>query len=146
MRIADVMDRKAARISVTAPMSLAAELLVLSRASDLMVVDDAGRYVGVLAEGDLLHALMPDFEGLMDSGASLADAFRIFVDSGRVYADQPIGRLVIRKSITVGPEDELLKAATVMVTKGIRRLAVVDGERLLGTVSRADVCWALLQT
>ena len=110
-----------------------------------MVVDDDGRYVGVLAEGDLLHALMPDFEGLMDSGASLADAFRIFVDSGREYADQPIGRLVIRKSITVGPEDELLKAATVMVTKGIRRLAVVDGERLLGTVSRADVCWALLQ-
>jgi CBS domain-containing protein len=145
MRIGDVMDRKAARITVTAPMSLAAELLVLSRASDLMVVDDEGRYVGVLAEGDLLHALMPDFEGLMDSGASLADAFRIFVDSGREYADQPIGRLVIRKSITVGPEDELLKAATVMVTKGIRRLAVVDGERLLGTVSRADVCWALLQ-
>jgi CBS domain-containing protein len=145
MRIGDVMDRKAARITVTAPMSLAAELLVLSRASDLMVVDDEGRYVGVLAEGDLLHALMPDFEGLMDSGASLADAFRIFVDSGREYADQPIGRLVIRKSITVGPEDELLMAATVMVTKGIRRLAVVDGERLLGTVSRADVCWALLQ-
>jgi CBS domain-containing protein len=145
MRIGDVMDRKAARIPVTAPMSLAAELLVLSRASDLMVVDDEGRYVGVLAEGDLLHALMPDFEGLMDSGASLADAFRIFVDSGREYADQPIGRLVIRKSITVGPEDELLMAATVMVTKGIRRLAVVDGERLLGTVSRADVCWALLQ-
>jgi CBS domain-containing protein len=145
MRIGDVMDRKAARISVTAPMSLAAELLVLSRASDLMVVDDDGRYVGALAEGDLLHALMPDFEGLMDSGASLADAFRIFVESGREYADQPIGRLVIRKSITVGPEDELLKAATVMMTKGIRRLAVVDGERLLGTVSRADVCWALLQ-
>jgi CBS domain-containing protein len=146
MRIGDVMDRKAARISVTAPMSLSAELLVLSRASDLMVVDDEGRYVGVLAEGDLLHALMPDFEGLMDSGASLADAFRIFVDSGREYADQPIGRLVIRKSITVSPEDELLKAATVMVTKGIRRLAVVDRERLLGTVSRADVCWALLQS
>jgi CBS domain-containing protein len=145
MRIGDVMDRKAARISVTAPMSLAAELLVLSRASDLMVVDDDGRYVGVLAEGDLLHALMPDFEGLMDSGASLADAFRIFVESGRQYADQPIGRLVIRKSITVGPDDELLRAATVMVTKGIRRLAVVQGERLLGTVSRADVCWALLQ-
>jgi CBS domain-containing protein len=31
-------------------------LLVLSRASDLVVVDGEGRYVGVLAEGDLLHA------------------------------------------------------------------------------------------
>ncbi len=56
MRIADVMGRRAARIALDAPMSLAAELLVLSRASDLMVVDGEGRYVGVLAEGDLLHA------------------------------------------------------------------------------------------
>ena len=144
MRIGDVMDRRAARISVDAPMSLAAELLVLSAASDLMVIDGDGRYIGVLAEGDLLHALLPDFEGLMDSGASLADAFRAFLESGRQFADQPIGRLVIRKSITVGPDDELLKAATVMVTKQIRRLAVVDDDRLVGTVSRADVCWALL--
>ena len=56
MRIADVMDRRAARIALDAPMSLAAELLVLWRAIDLMVVDGEGRYVGVLAEGDLLHA------------------------------------------------------------------------------------------
>jgi CBS domain-containing protein len=144
MRINEVMDRKTARITVDAPMSLAAELLVLSQASDLMVVDDDGRYLGVLAEGDVLRAIMPDFEGLMESGASLEDAFRIFLDNGRQYADQPIRRLVIRKSITLGPNDELLKAATVMVTKQIRRLPVVDDERLVGTVSRADVCWALL--
>lgn len=138
------MDRRAARIAIDAPMSLAADLLVLSRASDLMVVDEAGRYVGVLAEGDLLHAIMPDFEGLMESGASLRDAFAIFVEGGRQYADQPIRRLVIKSSITVSPDDELLRAATVMITKQIRRLAVVEGERLVGTVSRADVCWALL--
>jgi CBS domain-containing protein len=144
MRIGDVMNRRTARISIDAPMSLAAELLVLSQASDLMVVDDKGHYIGVLAEGDMLHAIMPDFEGLMESGASLEDAFRIFSDAGTAYADQPIGRLVIRKSITVGPDDELLKAATVMVTKQIRRLAVVEGERLVGSVSRADVCWAVL--
>jgi CBS domain-containing protein len=144
MRIGDVMDRRAARVSLDASMSLAADLLVLSRASDLMVVDEDGRYVGVLAEGDLLRAIMPDFEGLMESGASLEEAFAIFLDAGRDYADQPIRRLVIRKSITVSPDDELLRAATVMVTKQIRRLPVVDGERLVGTVSRADLCWGLL--
>jgi CBS domain-containing protein len=144
MRIADAMNRRAARISVGAPMSLAAELLVVSQASDLMVVDEEGRYVGVLPEGDLLRAIIPDFEGLMESGASLEDAFRIFLESGETYADQPIGRLVIRKSITLDPDDELLKAANVMVTKQIRRLPVVDAGRLVGTVSRADVCWAIL--
>jgi CBS domain-containing protein len=35
-------------------------------------------------------------------------------------------------------------AATVMITKGIRRLAVVDGERFVGSVSRADISWGLL--
>ena len=144
MRIGDAMDRRDARITLDAPMSRAAELLQQSQASDLMVVDDDGRYVGVLAEGDLLRGVMPDFDGLMESGASLEDAYRIFVESGRQYADQPIRRLVIRTSITVSPEDELLKAATVMATKGIRRLAVVDGEQLVGTLSRADVCWAIL--
>lgn len=144
MRIGEVMDRRTARITVDAPMSLAAELLVLSQASDLMVVDDDGRYLGVLSEGDILRAVMPDFEGLLESGASLQDAFGIFLDNGRQYGDQPIRRLVIRKSITVSPNDELLKAATVMVTKQIRRLPVVDDERLVGTVSRADLCWAIL--
>ena len=144
MRIGDIMDRRAARIGLDGSMAHAAELLVLSRASDLMVVDADGAYVGVLAEGDLLHALMPDFEGLLESGSSLDDAVRAFLESGRQFSDQPISRLVIRTSITLAPDDELLQAATVMITKQIRRLAVVDGKRLVGTVSRADVCWSLL--
>lgn len=142
--VGDVMNRRSARISTEAPMSLAAEFLVVTQASDLMVVDEEGRYVGVLSEGDILRAIMPDFEGLIESGASLREAFRAFLESGRHYADQPIARLIIRTSITVGPEDELLKAATVMVAKQIRRLPVVEDGRLLGTISRADVCWALL--
>lgn len=144
MLVGEVMDRKAARISIDAPMSLAAELLVISRASDLMVVEDDGRYVGVLSEGDVLRAVMPDFDGLVEAGASLQDAFGIFLDNGRQYADQAVRRLVIRKSITVEPQDELLKAATVMVTKQIRRLPVVDEGLLVGTLSRADLCWAIL--
>lgn len=144
MRISDVMNRRSARVATDASMSLAAELLTLTQASDLMVVEPDGRYVGVLSEGDLLRALVPDFEGLLEAGASLEQAFQIFLESGRRYSDQPIGRLIIRKSITLAPEDELLRAATVMVTKQIRRLPVVDDGQLVGTVSRADICWGLL--
>lgn len=138
------MNTKTARIHIDRPMKLAAEILVLTQASDLVVIDDNDRYIGVLSEGDLLYAILPDFEGLMESGASLRRAFDAFLDAGVGYADQPIGRLVIRASITLRPDDELLKAATVMITKGIRRLAVVDGERFVGSVSRADICWGLL--
>lgn len=144
MLVRDVMNTRTARIHLDRPMKLAAEILVLTQASDLVVIDDADRYIGVLSEGDLLHAILPDFEGLMESGASLRRAFDAFIDGGSVYAEQPIGRLVIRGSITLRPDDELLKAATVMITKGIRRLAVIEGDRFVGSVSRADICWGLL--
>ncbi len=144
MLIRDVMNAKSARIHLDRPMKLAAEILVLTQASDLIVIDDDDRFVGVLPEGDLLNAIMPDFGGLMESGASLERACQILLDSGADYADEPIRRLVIQGSITVAPDDDLLKAATVMITKGIRRLAVVDGERFVGSVSRADICWGLL--
>ncbi len=144
MLIRDVIDRKTARIELSDTMQRAATLLVLTQASDLMVVDDAGRFVGVLSEGDILRTIMPDFEGLVEAGSSLRRAFEIFRRAGRDYANQPITRLVIRSAITVGPDDELLKAATVMVLKQIRRLPVVADGTFLGTISRADVCWALL--
>ncbi len=144
LRVRDVMNTKTARIHLNRPMKLAAEILVLTQAGDLIVVDEDDRFVGVLPGGDLLHAIMPDFDGLMESGASLARGFEVFLSSGYSYADQPIDSLVIRGSITLRPDDELLKAATVMITKGIRRLAVVDGERFVGSVSRADICWGIL--
>jgi CBS domain-containing protein len=144
LRVRDVMDTKTARIHLNRPMKLAAEILVLTQASDLIVIDEDDRFVGVLPEGDLLHAIMPDFDGLMESGASLERGFEVFLTSGSSYADQSINSLVIHGSITLRPDDELLKAATVMITKGIRRLAVVDGERFVGSVSRADICWGIL--
>ena len=144
MKIRDVMNIKAARIRLGQPMALAAETLVLTDAGALMVIDDDDRFVGVLAGGDLLHAIMPDFEGLMEAGASLRRACEIFASAGDHYAGEPIDRLVIHGSITVSGDDELLKAATVMITMGIRLLAVVEDGHLLGTVSRADICWGVL--
>lgn len=145
VRIRDVMDAKTARILLGQPLRIAAETLVTTQASDLMVIDHEQRFVGVIPEGDLLAALIPDFEGLAEAGATLSDAYRAFLRAGDDLGEQPIDRLVIRRSVTVEPDDELLKAATVMVMKGIRRLAVVDaGGRFLGSVSRADVCWGVL--
>ena len=144
MHVRSVMDRKTARIRLGAPLSQAAEILVLTQASDLMVTAPDGTFAGVMSEGDLLAALMPDFEGLLDSGATLNQAVAAFLDAGAEYADQPIDRFIVRRTINLRPDDELLKAATVMVTKGIRRLPVVEGGRFTGSVSRADICWALL--
>lgn len=144
MRVADVMNRQAARLRADDPLRLAAELLALTQVSDLAVVDEAGRFIGVLSEGDLLRALMPDYTLLEDAPVSVADASEFFASAGIDRADDPIGPLVITESVTVHPDDDLLHPAAVMVTRQIRRLPVIQDGQFVGTLSRADVCWALL--
>lgn len=144
MRVRDVMDRKAARVSPDDPLRVAAELLALTGASDLAVVDDSGAFMGVLSEGDLLRALMPDFDDIDPGQATLEKAYAFFVNAGESRVDDPVINHVIHNPFTVGPDDQLLQPAALMVSKQIRRLPVVAGGRFLGTVSRADICWALL--
>jgi CBS domain-containing protein len=143
-KIRDVMNERVARVAENSTMIEVAQLLVLTQASDIAVVDSAGRLVGVVSEGDLIRAAMPDFAEVVKVRGSLADAFRFFLDCGRGLARQSIARSIIPTPITVGPDDEILKAATVMIEKNIRRLPVVDGDLFVGTVSRADVCWGLM--
>lgn len=121
-------------------MAEAASLLIKTHANDLAVVDAQGGFVGILAEGDLLRHALPKFEQVVANADSVAEAYEMFLLSGRDLADQPIDRAVIRNPILIGPDDELLKAAAVMISKNIRTLAVVEDGRLAGMISRADVC------
>ncbi|HEX9092946.1 MAG TPA: CBS domain-containing protein [Coriobacteriia bacterium] len=144
MQIQEFMSRNIATVRLGSTMQEAAEIVRDSRASDLMVLDDEGCFVGVLSEGDLVRAIMPRFEELMASSGSLMESFVILGEHGREMAGQPIDGLVIRNPITFGPCDEPVKAAAAMVSKNIRRLPIVEDGRLVGTVSRADIARAVI--
>lgn len=145
MLIRDIMSLNATRIGVGSDMQRAAEIVSLTGASDLMVVDDANHFVGVLSEGDLIRATLPRFDEIMTNSGSLNEALEIFVDKGKTLARQSIDDLIIRSPVVMRPDDKILKAASIMISKQIRRLPVVDvNGKLVGTVSRADVCRAVL--
>jgi len=54
MQVKDIMILNPVRIRNTATLDRAAELIAMSRVTDLMVVDDENNFVGVLSEGDIL--------------------------------------------------------------------------------------------
>lgn len=144
IRVRDVIDEKAFPVTADATMESVADLLVLTKASALMVVDDDGNFVGVLSEVDLLRAAMPDVDAILDVGGTLNDALGVFAANGRTLAARPIGRLVKSNPRTVAPDDELLAVATVMLKTDVRRLPVVKHGKFVGSISLADVCWAIL--
>jgi predicted transcriptional regulator len=142
--VRDAMSAFPAVIRTGADVRRAAELLSVSEVGHLMVLDAEDRFVGQLAEDDLIRALIPDLDGVLAAGATMADAFRVFTERGREVADRPIDPLVRRDAVTVGPDDPLAKVAVALVDQGLRRIPVVADGALLGAISRADVCRAVL--
>lgn len=139
----DGMNARVARITEDATIGDVAELLAVTQASDIAVVDRDRRFIGVVSEGDVIRALIPDFDEVLLARGSLADAGALFLETAQRVRGEPITRLIIRNPLTLGPEDDLLRAAVIMVEKMIRRLPVVEEGRFLGTLSRGDLCWVL---
>jgi CBS domain-containing protein len=127
-----------------AAMHEAAEIVAFSQATELMVVDDDGTFVGVLSALDILRAAMPDVDEITAEGGTVETALDLFVSRGRTLAASPIEPVILTEPITVRSDEHLGVAVTVMIDQRIRLLPVVDDGRLVGTISRADACRAVL--
>lgn len=142
MLIRDIMTVDPVCISPDATLHRAAEIISLAEVTDIMVVGDCQSFIGVFSEGDILRAMLPNVEEIIAAGGSLRDAFEFFSQKGQALRTRPIAPYIIRNAIVMRPTDEAAMAATAMVEKQIRRLPVVDNGRLVGTISRSDICRA----
>lgn len=140
MNIREIMNINVSRILVGSTLRQAAEVSALSNAADLAVVDETNTFLGVLSEGDLSRAALPSLGDAVAGGENLSSGYGLLDEKGRELAGEPIDRHVIRDPVTVSPADPVRRAAALMTAKQIRRLPVVESGKLVGTVSRADIC------
>ena len=144
MNVGDAMKTDIETIQAKSTFLEAASVFSQSHASDLMVVDEEQKFLGVLSEGDLIRRALPDFQEMLSQGQGMSGGLDAFLERGQEMADESIDTLVIHAPISMTSNMPLIKAATVMTAKQIRRLPVVDDGQLVGVISRSDVCWALL--
>src|SRR5476651_2298167 len=107
MWVQDVMTHRPVRIQKDATVARAVEIIVLSYVSDIMVVDSDQVFAGVLSEGDILRAAMPELEDILESGGTNQDAYALFVKNAKALSERPIAPFVIRDPITVHPSDHI---------------------------------------
>jgi CBS domain-containing protein len=144
LQVKDAMSTRTIRIQQDANMYRAAEVVALSRISDLMVVDEEDKFIGVLSEEEILRAALPDIDEIVAEGGSLNTAFEIFLKKGKELSKLPILPFLITEPIVLDPLDHVAKAATVMIDRNFRLLPVIKDGKLVGTISRADVCQAVV--
>jgi CBS domain-containing protein len=144
VRVKDAMAARTIRIPHDANMYRAAEVVALSRVSDLMVVSEDDTFVGVLSEGDILRAALPDMDEIVSEGGSMDTAFDIFLKKAQGLSELPILPFVITEPVVLDPQDHIAKAAAAMIDLNIRLLPVIKDGKLVGSISRADVCQAVV--
>ncbi len=143
MMASDVMVTQVVSVSPNETVRNVARLMIDRRISGIPVVDDAGSIVGIVSEGDLMRRAESGTErrhswwlDLFATNDSLASEYV------REHARR-IGDVMTRNVITVTPETDLADVASVLERNRIKRVPVVDKNRMVGIVSRANLLQAL---
>lgn len=136
-----VMTRDVITVSPTTPIHHAARLMVERGVSGLPVVDDGGRLVGIISDGDLIlrqrhREQRPWWRSFFEHGEQLARAYQKAVGT-------TVGEVMTRSVISINPAWDIEMAATILQNRRIRRLPVVRDGQLVGIVSRGDLIKAL---
>lgn len=141
--VQDVMSREIHKVWADTPLAEAVEMLLDKVYRTLPVVDDTGKVIGILTDGDLLNRVdllaISAQQGLTE--AELSRELRQLRQTG-----QTVGECMTPNPITVTDDTIIAQAVKMMVEHNIKRLPVVDAVgKLVGMVSRVDVLRALAQ-
>ncbi|MBK8003433.1 MAG: CBS domain-containing protein [Gemmatimonadetes bacterium] len=124
MRVADIMQTELQVIAATDIIEAAVAVLADHHVSGLPVVDDEGRFVGVISNSDILEALAEHNEP---------------TERERIFTKMEVRELMTPRPQTIGPDASIRDAAQRMLYLEVHRLFVESQGRLVGVVSTTDL-------
>ncbi len=143
MKVRDIMTKDVLSVKPDASVNEVAKLLGARDISGVPVVDDDGRVVGIITELDLIarntRLEMPRFIEVLDWGRIPLERPRHAQERLKHMLGTEARDVMTEKVITIGPEAEVEELAELMVKRRINPVPVVENDRLVGIVSRANL-------
>lgn len=128
--VEDVMTSEVSTTTPDAPLSEVEAIFEQRDFNSLPVLNDAAELVGVVTKLDLLKAFRFDDDAHM---------FPPYSDIMKT----PVAKVMTRDPRTVTPRARLTGVLEKLVESGSKSFPVLDGDQLVGVVSREDVLGAL---
>ncbi|HYP62757.1 MAG TPA: CBS domain-containing protein [Acidocella sp.] len=139
MQVAELMNRNTLSVMPSSLVSDAARIMVAHRISGLPVLDEQGKLVGIVTEGDLLRRAEIGTDGAQAGWLkSLLMPSAVAADYVQTHARHVSG-VMTHNPVFVTPETGIDEAAQLMFRKQIKRLPVLDHGKLVGVISRSDL-------
>jgi len=144
MKVSDVMTRRVISVSPETSVFVAIRLMLKHHVIGLPVIDNHGKLVGILSEGDLLRRGEIETERKrsvwLDALFGPADGAADYVHSHGLAVNE----VMTREPITVTENTRLDEVVRLMENRNVKRLPVLRDERVIGIISRANLMRALL--
>lgn len=125
--VGSVMTKDVVTINASESLLAATRVLKEQGFKHLPVLDGNGSLVGIVTDRDLKRASASD--------ATTLEVHELLYLLDKVRIEQ----IMTRKPETVGPEASVQNAAKAMVTRNIGCLPVLDGNKVVGIVTKDDL-------
>ncbi len=146
MKARDVMVSPVITVKPSAAVKDVAKLFLARHISGAPVVDDSGKVVGIVTEGDLM------FRAEIGTQRPHPIWFRQLAGEDVLAAEyvkaraRTVADVMSRNLVTAAPDASLNEVAALLERNAIKRLPIMRGDELVGIVSRANILQALAST
>ena len=140
MQAREVMSEGVLSVPYDATVLQAAEMLLNTRVSAMLVLDNQGTMVGIVSLADLIGA---GRSTILGSLRELADDDRSAA-THRLAESTPVAAVMTKDVIGVAEDASLLDVVELMQAHKVKRVPVMRGGKVVGIVSRVDVLKALI--
>ena len=138
MQVRDLMTTGVLTVHETDDVQAVVTKMLNRQCGAIPVIEGDMALVGLVAIRDILLPLYPNCGDYIHDNIQGRD----FVEMEGGYAalmSRQVAQIMTRKPFTVAPDDPVLKAASYMGLKHLRRIPVVDNARLVGMISISDI-------
>ncbi|MCK9273858.1 MAG: CBS domain-containing protein [Syntrophales bacterium] len=138
----DIMTKEVITVSPDTEIVEAARLLLSNHLNGLPVVDENGKLAGIICQEDLVvqqkKIPLPSFFTVLDGLIPLKSQKSIEQEIEKISA-ATVKQAMTKNPVTIEPETEIEDIATLMVSKNIHTLPVLEKGKLAGIVGKEDV-------
>ena len=143
----DIMTPDPITVGPESTVTEAAHLMSERHVGALPVVDK-GRMVGFVTEGDLImqdvRVHFPTYLSLLGGYVFAPGSNERFEASLRKAVAATVDDVMTREPITVTADALVTDVATLMVERDIARIPVMDGDSVVGIISKSDIVRSLV--
>lgn len=140
-----IMNKKPVFVTESASIREVGQLLVDNRASGLPIVSKTGNVVGFISDGDIMNYI-GRADNILDSTYMVYQVPDLETFSQRVcdLIDMNVMKIATKHVVSLNADTSLEDACRLLSEKRIKIVPVVQDEKLVGSLSRADIVRATM--